>query len=170
MERLDIVELANEADKNGIALGKNPTRTIRYYISIGLLQKPSIEQSGKKRISYFHVEHLYKLKLIDFYKKKGLSLREIGELLKNKIYWTKQGLAFIEQYRNEIPEDSFLADKPITNGEFAFFYNKFINKVKSGEMDFKFLFEVFANEKGGSLGEIEMIFTGGLLVGPKKDY
>lgn len=119
-----IIELADEAIKQNISLGSNPIRTIRYYVSIGLLKKPQIAQDGKKRISYFNEEQLLKLKVIDFYKKQGLTLEEIKNKLSEKLYWSDEGVNYLKKFSDEVPENTFIKGKPITNAEMAFFLVK----------------------------------------------
>lgn len=121
---MDINELANEAIKRRINLGTNPVRTIRYYINIGILQRPEIIQSGKRRSSEYNIDHLVRLNFINYYKYKGLSLQEIKNKVDEKLFWSDFSLNIIEEYRDEIPPDAFKKDKPATREELAFFLSK----------------------------------------------
>jgi DNA-binding transcriptional MerR regulator len=146
-----IIELAEEVKKRSLDLGKNPIRTIRYYISEGLLKKPKIIQSGKKRVSCFGEEHLYGLYHIDFYKKKGMTLQEIKNKMSEKIYWSDKVLQYIEKYRNDIPETNFFKGKPITNEEVAFLFSKLMDNVKEGKhegIDIEFFKTMICDDKG----------------------
>ena len=56
-----------------------PTRTVRYYIQIGLIDKPG----GVGRGAHYSTTHLNQLLEIRKWQKAGLSLERIGELLTN---------------------------------------------------------------------------------------
>lgn len=128
---MDIIEFANTASKHEIDLGTNPIRTIRYYISIGILGKPEIVQAGKKRISQFNDELLIQLKIINHLKKQGMSLHEIKDKINGMIFWSDDALKLIENYRDQIPEDAYRRDKPITRREMAFFLAKILDENRS---------------------------------------
>lgn len=125
---MNITELANEAIKRKIKLGNNPVRTIRYYTSIGILNRPEIIYCGKRRLAEYSNDHLFRLRLINYYKNKGFSLQEIKNKMDEALFWSDFSLNIIEEYRNEIPPDSFKKDKPATRAELAFFLCKILDK------------------------------------------
>jgi|GEM_PF-4068120 len=53
-------ELINLAQEQGICLGKNPKRTLRYYVSRGLMSPPQIEYEGKTKKAVYSLENLVK--------------------------------------------------------------------------------------------------------------
>ncbi|MBU5438091.1 MerR family transcriptional regulator [Tissierella sp. MSJ-40] len=57
-------------------------QTLRHYDKLGLLKPSLVKDSGYR---YYSLEQFYKLDLIRFYKKLGLSLLEIKELISNKV-------------------------------------------------------------------------------------
>lgn len=162
MDEYSIHELANEAQKRGINLGTNPERTIRYYINIGLLDKPSVVQSGKKRFSVFNKEHLFRLNLINHFKKHGYTLKEIKKDLEGRVYWTDYGLKFISSFKNEIPDHIFIKSKPITNEEMAFFTYKLLETEDIDSLQkINILCKSVVNSKGKPLKEIPLMISGG---------
>lgn len=64
--------LENFSEKTGL-----PSRTIRYYIQIGILPPPE----GGGRGSYYTDKHLERLKIIQAWSKQGTPLFKIKELL-----------------------------------------------------------------------------------------
>ncbi len=54
-----------------------PRRTVRYYIQLGLVDRPI----GETRAAYYTASHLHQLLAIARYSNAGLSLERIGELL-----------------------------------------------------------------------------------------
>ena len=60
------------------ALVELPRRTVRYYIQMGLLDRPI----GEKRAAFYTTVHLERLLTIRKWQQAGLSLERIGELLK----------------------------------------------------------------------------------------
>jgi len=148
MDRYTIIELAEQAESLGINLGANPHRTIRYYISIGLLHKPDVVQEGKKRVSYYNQDHLNQLKIIDYLKKKKYSLKEIKKQLHKKVFLSEDGLKFIEKYRDEIPEGAFLKGMPVNIAEVAFFMLKFLEDFKKDLVTPESLEKFFIDEDG----------------------
>jgi DNA-binding transcriptional MerR regulator len=57
-------------------------QTLRHYDKLGLLKPSLVKDSGYR---YYSLEQFYKLDLIRFYKKLGLSLLEIKELISNEV-------------------------------------------------------------------------------------
>lgn len=171
-DRYTISELADEARKQGIDLGLNPIRTIRYYVSIKLLKKPEIKQEGKKRISYFNKEHLFELKFINFHKKSNLTLQEIKDKLRENMYWSDSALNFIEKYRSEIPDDLFIKNKKITRLEVAFFFSKIMDHFER-DKDIGKIVEImlnaFVDKNGNPLEDVSMLI-GGHPIGSEENY
>jgi DNA-binding transcriptional MerR regulator len=62
------------------ALAELPRRTVRYYIQIGLVDRPH----GVGKGAYYTQHHVEQLLLIRKWQLAGLSLERIGELLKNQ--------------------------------------------------------------------------------------
>jgi DNA-binding transcriptional MerR regulator len=59
------------------ALAELPERTVRYYIQIGLIDRPE----GEKRGAYYLQRHLEQLLAIRRWQRAGLSLERIAELV-----------------------------------------------------------------------------------------
>ena len=55
-----------------------PRRTVRYYIQLGLIERPI----GETRAAYYTPAHLQQLLLVAKYANAGISLDRIGELLR----------------------------------------------------------------------------------------
>ena len=149
---MDIKDFVSRANNSNIDLGSNPVRTIRYYISIGILQKPEIVQIGKKRKSYFNDEHFSQLRIINHYKKQGLSLQEIKDRINGTIFWSDEALRLIEKYRNEIPADVFKKYKPVTREEMAFFISRFFLNENDSNLNIKDYSIYFVDKDGKPLG------------------
>lgn len=117
--------MVTTALEDGISLGKNPKRTIRYYISKGLIDPPNLEYAGKVKHAIYSEECLTKLKLINIYKKKGYSLDTIKTKMGEPAYWSDDAIRFIHSFKitHNYPDDAFQKDKPIVTPEFcAFLY------------------------------------------------
>ena len=69
MERFSLSELCTLADQ--------PTRTVRYYIQEGIINRPE----GAKRGAYYTRDHLEQLLTIRKWQSAGLNLERIRELL-----------------------------------------------------------------------------------------
>jgi DNA-binding transcriptional MerR regulator len=145
---MTILELTEIAKKKGFNLGGNPLRTIRYYIHTGLLKRPMVKQIGKKRVSVFEPAHLSTLGLIDYYKKRGLSLQEIKNKISEQLYWSDEVLKFIAGYKDEFPESAFLKNEPIKRGELAFFLSKYMEEIKCGSIDKNLINQAFLDKDG----------------------
>ncbi|MCL6448111.1 MAG: MerR family transcriptional regulator [Armatimonadetes bacterium] len=145
---MTIFEFAEEAKKRGFNLGSNPVRTIRYYIHTGLLKRPVVKQIGKKRVSSFDAAHLSTLELIDYYKKRGLSLKEIKNKISEQLYWSDEALKFIARYKDEFPESAFLKNEPIKREELAFFLSKYLEGIKRGSIDENLINQAFLDKDG----------------------
>ncbi|NSW84441.1 MAG: MerR family transcriptional regulator [Syntrophothermus sp.] len=143
-------ELAELAVATGLDLGKNPARTIRYYIAEGLLNPPRIEYDGKIKRATYSLDHLSALKLICKYKKKGYPLNVIREKMKEPPYWTEEALEFMQPFimANDYPQDDFSRDKPVTRGALAAFLVHFMDAVKNGHKDLDFLERAFVDKDG----------------------
>lgn len=141
-------ELAELAVAEGLNLGKNPARTIRYYVAERLLDPPRIEYDGKIKRAVYSLDHLSALKLICKYKKKGYSLKVIREKIKEPPYWTKEALEFMRPFivANNYPQDDFSEDKPVTRGAFAAFLVHLMDAVKNGHKDLDFLERAFVDK------------------------
>lgn len=61
------------------ALAELPRRTVRYYIQIGLIDRPH----GSAKGAYYTHEHVEQLLKVRKWQLAGLSLERIGELLRN---------------------------------------------------------------------------------------
>jgi MerR family transcriptional activator of bmr gene len=57
-------------------------QTLRHYDKLGLLKPSLVKDNGYR---YYSLEQFYKLDSIIFYRKLGLSLSEIKEIISNKI-------------------------------------------------------------------------------------
>jgi len=143
-------ELAEAAVARGLDLGKNPARTIRYYIAKGLLEPPRIEYDGKIKRAVYSPEHLSALSLICKYKKKGYPLNVIREKIKEPPYWTEEALEFMQPFimANNYPQDAFSRDKPVTREAMAVFLVHFVDAVKNGHKDLNFLEKAFVDKDG----------------------
>ena len=95
---MNIDEFVHIAQNQGVELGKNPARTIRYYIDLGILRRPKIEQKGKVRRAVYTEEHLVQLMLISELKNEGRSLKEIKKRINESLYWSDEGLEFIAPF------------------------------------------------------------------------
>ncbi|AGL02306.1 MerR family transcriptional regulator [Desulfoscipio gibsoniae] len=168
MKRYSIFELADEAQKHQINLGTSPVRTIRYYINKEILDKPNIVQMGKKRVSQFDDEHLYKLKIVDYYKKQGLTLEEIRKTLEEHIFWSDFGLEHIKNFMSDIYNPNLYSKtKPITREALAYFLLKLIkNKDLDKDEVIKILRKSVVDANGKSAAEIPLL-DGGLSFGSK---
>lgn len=140
-------EFIKEAEKNGIHFGKNPNRTIRYYVSTGLLEPPEINYKGKVKQSSYSENHLLKLKMISKYKKEGHTLAAINEMTKGNVYWSDEALQFMNPIiiAKNYPLDAFSKDKPITRAAFAAFIN---NCIEEGRLSRDFLERFFVDKEG----------------------
>lgn len=148
---MDIIKITKEAEKKGIDLGSNPIRTIRYYISFGLLEKPQLEQVGKKRFLMFRNEHLMQLETINQLKKQGMSLKDIKEKINDMVFWSDYALNLIDEYREEIPEGSFRKGKPIIRQEMAFFISRFFMDDSKERLNTKSFKELIVDKFGQSI-------------------
>lgn len=154
-------EFAEAAIALGLGLGKNPARTIRYYVAKGLLEPPRIEHNGKIKRAVYFPDHLAALKLICKYKEKGYPLKVIREKLKEPIYWTEEALEFIQPFimTNNYPLDAFSRDRPVTRGAVAVFFVHFMEAVEKGHKNLDFLKKVFVDKDGQpAFKEIEELF------------
>lgn len=148
--RLTIEDLAREATARGIRLGKNPTRTIRYYVSLGLLQHADVENVGKARVAHYTEDHLAVLQVIGRYKAQGLGLGEIRSLLQQPLYWSDTALEFIEPVAKAkgCPEGLFRRDAPATRESVAFFLNYVGDALRERLLTRDFLDSAFIDKDG----------------------
>ncbi len=169
---MTILQLAEHAKQKNIDLGKNPVRTIRYYISIGILDKPELIQMGKRKVAVFNHNHFIKLQIIYFLKKQGRKLKEIKGILNANMYWSDFALKLIKEEMQDIyhPE-LYVKGKPITREEIAYFLVKLLKSKEIGK-DAKGKFEIlkksFVDENDELLPELPL-FDGGLSFGPEND-
>ena len=170
MKKFSIFELADEANKLQIDLGTNPVRTIRYYVSLGVLDKPRIIQTGKKRLSQFNEEHLFKLKIVDYYKKQGLTLEEIKKILNKHIFWSDFGLRYIKEHMADIYHpDLYNKTKPVTRETIAYFILKLMqNKELDGNIRHKITQKSIVDANGKPAVEIPLL-DGGLTLGSENN-
>lgn len=145
-----IRELARQAAARGIALGKNPERTIRYYTSMGLLQRPHLEGAGRTKVANYTEDHLAVLELIESYKRQGLSLGEIRDLLDQPLYWSKSALDFMEPFieAKGYPRDAFRQDAPATRRSIAVFLSHAADALAEGRISMNFLGTALTDKEG----------------------
>ena len=87
-------------------LGNVSTRTLRFYSQAGLLQPALVSPVNGYR--HYHPRQLAQLRQIHVFKDMGLSLPEIGELLKRrltpgelrKLFWERRG-ALLEKMQED---------------------------------------------------------------------
>ncbi|MDN5327047.1 MAG: hypothetical protein PWP41_1743 [Moorella sp. (in: firmicutes)] len=154
-------ELAEAAARRGLDLGKNPARTIRYYIDRGLLEPPRIEYEGKVKRAVYSPDHLVALRIICGYKNKGYKLEAIKEKLKEPIYWSDEALEFMRPFiaANNYPADAFSKDRPVTWGEAVIFLARFLDTVKKGREDASLIKRAFLDRRGQpAFRELETLF------------
>ena len=118
-ESLAVSDFARQALKQGVFLGRNPERTLKYYNSIGLL-KPYVVRNGPIRRALYSIDQLIVLKYIDTQKKRGRSLDEIKQDLHQKVLLSQKGLEFIGRFKGRYPDTAFQPGAPVTRAEFAF--------------------------------------------------
>lgn len=118
-DRWTAAQLAEEAVRFGIPLGRNPERTIKYYKSLGLL-KAFVIQEGSVRRAYYSPDHIVTLKMIERRQKQGKSLAAIKADLDQLIYLSAEGRAFVSKFQGEYPADAFVPGAPVTRAEVAF--------------------------------------------------
>lgn len=147
---MDFNEFIDRAFKLGLDLGKNPARTIRYYVDEGLLPPPSIEYQGKVKRAIYSQEHLAVLKLIREYKKEGFALKDIKTMLNENIYWSEEALQFMRPFikANDYPSEEFQKNKPVTRGAFAVFICHFIEALEKNDADADFINRAFVSRQG----------------------
>lgn len=73
-------------------------QTLRHYDKLGLLKPSLVKDNGYR---YYSLEQFYKLDFIIFYRKLGLSLSEIKEIISNKIS-IEDALGFLQNQECEI--------------------------------------------------------------------
>ncbi len=160
---MNLNEIVNKASNMEIDLGKNPARTIRFYMSKGLLESPNIIYKGKIKQADYSVNHLTRLQLINIYKKKGFTLDKIKNIMNGSIYLSNKGLEFIKTLRKkyDIPNNAFQKGKPITKRESAYIlYNYVEMKKYNKNLSYSindFVKEVFIDDNGEQLSEFEQI-------------
>jgi hypothetical protein len=156
---LTINELIDAAAKLEINLGTNPSRTIRYYMDFGLLQRPEIKYIGKIKRSVFSEEHLVTLMMITKFKQEGCSLKEIKEIMGSVVYWTDKGLEFMAPYikANNIPVGIFIKDEPVTMIEITAFLLHFYECNKKNEVDFDILDMSFTTANGNPMAYSKLL-------------
>ena len=154
---MTINEIVNKATTMGIELGNSPGRTIRFYVSKGLLPSPEIIYKGKIKQADYSLSHLAKLKLINIYKNRGLALDEIKNVMKSSIYLSNKGLDFIDLIRKErnLPNDLFQKGKPITRQESAYILYYFLEMRKNNNSIDDFVKEIFVGDNGEELTEFD---------------
>jgi DNA-binding transcriptional MerR regulator len=147
---LNIDELVHRAQGRGVELGKSPKRTVRYYIDLGILHRPEIEQRGKVRRNIYSEKHLVQLRLISELKKEGHSLAEIKEIINESLYWSDEGLEFMVPFikANNIPPDEFRKGKPITKAEILVFLWNLKELKEKGEANLDIINKAFVDKNG----------------------
>ncbi|MGC7845865.1 MerR family transcriptional regulator [Desulforudis sp. 1088] len=78
-------DLAQRALGEGLDLGRNPVRTIRYYSTLGLLPPPNVP--GPFRPACYNSGHLEVLRVIEKYKSQGVRLQDIRLRLDTWVGW-----------------------------------------------------------------------------------
>ncbi|MFZ5898352.1 MAG: MerR family transcriptional regulator [Bacillota bacterium] len=78
-------DLAQRALDEGLDLGRNPVRTIRYYSTLGLLPPPNVP--GPFRPARYNSGHLEVLRVIEKYKSQGVLLQDIRLRLDTWVGW-----------------------------------------------------------------------------------
>jgi MerR family transcriptional regulator, activator of bmr gene len=73
-------------------------QTLRHYDKLGLLKPSLVKDNGYR---YYSLEQFYKLDYIIFYRKLGVSLSEIKEIISNKIN-IEDSLGLLQNQENEI--------------------------------------------------------------------
>ena len=143
-------ELAAAATHEGLDLGNNPARTIRYYINKGLLEPPRIEYEGKVKRAIYSSYHLTVLHLICEYKKRGYRLEMIKDKIKEPLYWSEEALKFMRPFiaANNYPADAFSRDRPATMEETAVFLTHYLEVVKMSHQDTRLIETAFVDRKG----------------------
>ena len=102
------------------------------------------------------------MKLINIYKKRRLTLNAIKKVLDSPIYLSDKAIEYINKVREKenIPDDAFQKDKPITRIEFVyilyFLKEKQNNKYIMGSLK-DFIEEAFVNDNGKRLIEVEQL-------------
>lgn len=158
---MTLKELAEAAARKGLDLGKNPARTIRYYINRGLLEPPRIEYKGKVKRAIYSPDHLTVLRLICGYKKRGYKLEAIKDKIKEPLYWSDEALEFMRPFiaANNYPADAFSKDRPATMEETAVFLTRYLEAVKTGREDTSLIKKAFVDRKGQpAFRELETLF------------
>ncbi len=147
---MNIDEFVHIAQNQGVELGKNPARTIRYYIDLGILRRPKIEQKGKVRRAVYTEEHLVQLMLISELKNEGRSLKEIKKRINESLYWSDEGLEFIAPFikAKKIPSDEFRKGKPITKVEILSFFLYLKELSEKGEANLDITKKAFVDKNG----------------------
>lgn len=150
--KLTAGELADLAVECGIHLGKNPRRTILYYKSMDLL-RPEIVQEGSARRAYYSKNHLVILRVINEMKNnKGQTLEEIRQALRDQVFLSDYGRAFIEKYRIEIPDNVFQLGEPLNYAETAFLISKAIS-IMPPEETLRFLSKAVVRSHGQPIAD-----------------
>lgn len=142
-------------------MGKNPARTIRYYVKEGLLQPPRIEYDGKVKRAIYSADHLMALKMICNYKKMGYSLKIIKEKIKEPVYWSDEALEFMRPFimANNYPADVFCKNKPATREEVITFLFHSLDAITRGQKDREFIKRAFVDKNGQlAIQEFEALF------------
>lgn len=147
---LKIQELAREASSRGINLGKNPVRTIRYYTSIGLLDRPDIERVGSTNVAEYSDDYLSILDIIERYKQQGYSLAEIRDLLQQLMYWSQSAVDFMKPIVESkgYPKDAFRTDVPITRESLAVYLVCTEDALMEGRLTRDFFDSSFVDKNG----------------------
>lgn len=143
-------ELVEAATETGISLGRNPARTVRYYVARDLMPRPQINYRGKVKEAVYSSDHLAILKLIDTYKKEGYKLEAIKGKLKEPIYWSDEALEFLASIiaKNNYPSEAFQKDKPVTREAAAVFFVHFFEVASKGGVEINLLWRAFVDKSG----------------------
>lgn len=147
---LTLNDLLVAIKEKGLDLGANPARTLRYYISRGLLSSPEIRYNGKTKQAIYSQDHLSTLQLICEYKIKGYKLDEIKEKIQEPIYLTDQALEFLNDTikENNYPHEAFRKDKPLTRAEMAVIIYHLYQAIINGKVKWNLLNEFFVDGSG----------------------
>ena len=149
-EQVLLSEFIEKAERLGVVFRKNPARTIRYYINLGVLGHPEIVQVGKKRVQCFNNDHLVRLQLISYYKAQGYSLAKINEHFNDQLYWTKEGIEFITPFIAErsIPDSILKSGSIVTRGSMFLLLSLLLKLNEEKKEDIPNIGMFFSDKKG----------------------
>lgn len=118
--RLTAEQLVDLSQTYAIPLGRNPRRTLLYYKSLGLIT-PKIVRIGPVRRAYYSEDDLGVLRAIHVLRERGLTLEQIREELREAVFLSPEGQAFLDRHQSRVPVTISGPGTPLTKVGLWFF-------------------------------------------------